>query len=181
MTAIGLHDSALEYALLGWPVMPCHSASNGRCTCDNPRCESPAKHPRTLNGLSDATIDPREIDRWWLRWPDANIAVVCGRGLVVVDIDGDAGRQSVAGRNLPITPVVTTGRGTHYYYAHKATLALSHLLGDAFGKVMPLWSKCPELRDEYHRVEVVVVRTNAEAKALDRKYAKLRATREPAQ
>lgn len=69
-------------------------------------------------------------------------------------------------------------RGTRYYYAHKATLALSTLLGDAFGRMMPLWSKCPEPRDEYHRVEVTVVRAKAEAKALDRKYAKLRSQRQ---
>lgn len=71
-------------------------------------------------------------------------------------------------------------RGGCYYYAHRATMACvflggSLLLGER--KAIPLYLKCPKPRSEFHRVAITVVRTKAEAKALNAKYAKLRAKR----
>ena len=44
-----------------------------------------------------------EVESWWTRWPDANIAIVTGRisGLVVVDADGAAGLEWMK-ENLPV-------------------------------------------------------------------------------
>jgi hypothetical protein len=70
-------------------------------------------------------------------------------------------------------------RGETYYYAPKATLACAFLCGGAIlgGKPIPLYLKSPEPRSGFHRVALTVIRTKAEAKALNRKYAKLRAKR----
>lgn len=70
-------------------------------------------------------------------------------------------------------------RGQSYYYAPKATLACAFLCGGVIlnGKPIPLYLKSPAPRSEYHRVTLTVIRTKAEAKALNRKYAKLRAKR----
>lgn len=41
-----------------------------------------------------ATTDTQKIHKWWLRWPDANVAVACGlSNLVVVDLDVKEGRD----------------------------------------------------------------------------------------
>jgi hypothetical protein len=42
-------------------------------------CERGAKRPLTRNGHWDATTDPRIIERWWQRWPCANVGVPTGK------------------------------------------------------------------------------------------------------
>lgn len=65
------------------------------------------------------TLD--EIRAWWTAWPDANVALVMGRGMVVVDVDGPAGEVALAvsGVELPPTAEVKTGNGRHLYYLAK--------------------------------------------------------------
>jgi putative DNA primase/helicase len=79
-----------EYIGRGWYIFPLHSISRGRCTCTKgDKCTSPGKHPRTHNGVKDATVDRNTVRNWLLQWPDANWGVACGRlsGIVVIDID----------------------------------------------------------------------------------------------
>lgn len=114
--------AALEYARAGLGVFPLHGMRRVgkttalRCTCGNAKCENPGKHPRTQNGFKDATDDPTVIEEWWGRWPDANVGIATGSGLVVVDIDPRHGGTSV-GLELPETRRATTGGGgEHWYY-----------------------------------------------------------------
>jgi hypothetical protein len=55
---------ALDYARRGLPVFPVHSFIGGICTCDNPQCGDPAKHPINHNGFLGATTDPEQIRKW---------------------------------------------------------------------------------------------------------------------
>jgi hypothetical protein len=111
--------AALEYAQLGWPCFPLHTPRNGRCDC--PRggeCKSPGKHPRTRNGLTDASTDELQIRRWWKMWPTANIGIAVPEGYVVVDVDGRAGQEALQadGKPLTATALQSSGRGAHYVY-----------------------------------------------------------------
>jgi hypothetical protein len=122
--------SALRLAEHGWPILPCHTPNGDRCTCGAADCPSPGKHPRTRRGLHEATCDPEDITSWWRRWPDANPAVrtgarPCGAGLVVIDVDPDAGGERSLQRliaehgTLPATLQVHTGSGgRHLYFTH---------------------------------------------------------------
>lgn len=59
-----------------------------------------------------------EVDSWWTTWPDANIALVVGRGIVVVDLDGPKASELLeqAGLEMPAdAPRVKTGNGEHVY------------------------------------------------------------------
>src|SRR4051794_17844341 len=88
--------AAVAYAVAGWAVLPLHTPRpNGACSCRDPGCRTPGKHPRydrddLRRGLHDASTDPGQITRWWTRWPDANVAIRTGR-LVVLDVDGPRG------------------------------------------------------------------------------------------
>lgn len=103
---------AHRWAMRGRQVFPCRD-----------------KRPLTSRGLLDATTDRATIERWWLRWPDANLAVRCGSpsGLVVLDVDGEAGADSLRDLErsyepLPTTTSVLTPRGgSHYYFQHPGT------------------------------------------------------------
>jgi putative DNA primase/helicase len=83
-------EAAITYAQRsGWRVFPIHWPVDGTCSCKNPDCQSPAKHPLTPNGFKDATTNPKIISEWWTKWPSANIGIATGAvsGIVVVDID----------------------------------------------------------------------------------------------
>jgi hypothetical protein len=118
-------ESALQYVRWGWPVFPCHTAENGLCSCDNPICHGKGKHPRTQHGFKDSTIDETRISRYWHRMPDANIGIATGEasGIVVLDVDGDAGEESIADLQvkygaIPETIEAITGSGgRHIYFA----------------------------------------------------------------
>lgn len=89
--------SALAHAAAGWPVIPLHTAEGRKCSCGNPKCHSPGKHPRTKGGLYDATTDEEQIRKWWKKWPDANIG---GRLDGLVCIDADIGPRRRAGKTI---------------------------------------------------------------------------------
>ena len=118
---------AIAYARMGWPVFPLHAAlPGGGCTCGQ-GCGNPGKHPRTKNGLKNATTDDAQIRAWWQQWPDAPVALCTGErsALVVIDIDPRSGGVEtwsalVAQHDaLPITPCVRTGGGgSHLYFAY---------------------------------------------------------------
>lgn len=119
-----LHESAIRYAAQGWPVLPLHHPIEGACSCGNPDCSSPGKHPRTEHGLSDATTDPEAITRWWAEDPNANIGVRTGHvsGMVVLDIDAKNGGleswrdlQDFNGRVDTLTSH-TGGGGLHLFF-----------------------------------------------------------------
>ncbi|MCJ7510138.1 MAG: phage/plasmid primase, P4 family [Dehalococcoidia bacterium] len=51
------------------------TAQAGVCQCPKGRsCPSPGKHPLLEHGLLDASTNSITIERWWQRWPLANLA-----------------------------------------------------------------------------------------------------------
>ncbi len=107
-----LHNAALAYARRGVPVFP---------------CEPGAKRPLTRNGHWDATSDSRVIERWWKRWPSANVGVPTGKksGVVVLDVDVDEGgleslaKLERAGAPVPKTARARTGGGgIHVFFRY---------------------------------------------------------------
>lgn len=117
--------AALAYARRGWRVFPCHTAVPGGCSCPaGAGCASIAKHPRTRHGLHDASADADTIKRWWRMWPQANVGLRTGDGLVVVDIDPAHGGmaslralEAAMGRIPPTLAVRTGGAGLHLYFS----------------------------------------------------------------
>ena len=137
-----LRDAALGYASRGIPVLPLHyplphhrdlqpvggdqQASLGRtgCSCRDPGCGQPAKHPLGFlvpHGVKDATCNRARILAWWTRHPLANIGLATGHTFDVLDVDSPAGAQTI--RTLAAThglhssgPLVRTGGGGWHFY-----------------------------------------------------------------
>jgi hypothetical protein len=128
MTA--LLDAALGYAARGIPVYPAHwprpTPGGAILGCSCPRgvsCDRPAKHPLVRHGGHDATTDPGQLERWWARWPAANLGLATGVVFDALDVDGPAGLAALrqlaraADLRLPGPLVRTGGRGWHYWFA----------------------------------------------------------------
>jgi hypothetical protein len=109
-----VHRAALAYAeRLSWKIFPCFG-------------KFPAlSREEGGHGFKDGTADLEQIDRWWWRWPNANIGLACGLSdLAVVDIDqhgkdGDAAwAEYSASHPVPDTPEgLTGGGGRHLFFA----------------------------------------------------------------
>jgi hypothetical protein len=100
-----LLSSALELAADGHPVLP---LKPGR------------KTPLAGLGLTHATTDRGTVADWWERWPNANLGARCD-GLLVIDVDGKPGEQSLDELQrvyglLPATRGTRTFRGRHLFY-----------------------------------------------------------------
>jgi bifunctional DNA primase/polymerase-like protein len=108
-----------------WLVFPLHTPHDGSCSCGRRGCANIGKHPRTPNGLKDATTDPELISRWRGMWPDANRGVRTGAesGIVVLDVDprhgGDDSLHELEREHgeVPATiECLTGGGGRHIYF-----------------------------------------------------------------
>lgn len=135
-------DAACAYTRWGLAVLPLHNIINGKCSCGNAECGSPGKHPRTRNGLKDASKDYAQISRWWGMWPDANIGVVTGKasGIVVIDVDGERGEESIKNLQdefygpLPETwEQLTGGGGRHLVFRRPDMESVGNKVGVAPG------------------------------------------------
>lgn len=95
---------AIRYAKAGFSIFPLHTVEDGVCSCKlGADCGANAgKHPRTRNGVEDATRDVAQVKKWWDKWPEANIGLSCSaipgsdQELIVVDID-DGVRKTKSG------------------------------------------------------------------------------------
>jgi hypothetical protein len=103
---MGLLDEALKYWGLGWSIIPL-----GR----DKRPLIPEWSPYQKRR---ATKD--EIEQWWTKWPDANIGIVTGSisGIVVLDADSVEASEHIQKKEMPPTPQVRSGKGTHHYFKH---------------------------------------------------------------
>jgi len=71
-----LLEAALARAREGALVLPIWwTDQHGVCRCPKGSgCPSPGKHPLVEHGLQDASANSSTIERWWQRWPLANLA-----------------------------------------------------------------------------------------------------------
>jgi hypothetical protein len=104
-----LPEAAEYYAITRrWPIFPCKPGG---------------KEPLVPKGVNAATTDAAQVRCWWRDYPNANIGLATGRasGLIVLDVDGEDGRRSLAAmQKLPHTLTARTGRvggGMHQYFA----------------------------------------------------------------
>lgn len=112
-----IHRSAEYYAKhFNWHVFPC--AVRG-------------KTPITTNGLLDASLDYEQINKWYTKTPDANLAIRTGResGIFVIDLDGETGKESFKsfledhGEKMPDTVTSITGNdGMHILFKYPKEL-----------------------------------------------------------
>lgn len=104
MTAGSCLEAARDYLALGLHPIPCA-----------PRSKRPLVEWRSFQ---QEQPHADQLDEWFTKWPDANVALVLGRGSFAVDLDGghEAERLLIdQGVYLPGAPRVKTAGGYHVY------------------------------------------------------------------
>ena len=117
-------DLALSFPRFGFNIVPVHYLKDKKCTCGNPKCPSPAKHPFPSKWQDTCSNRPEEIKAWWRAFKSPNAGIVTGQksGVVVLDIDPRHGGMDslddlqVKHGKLPDTAIVQTGSGGFHYY-----------------------------------------------------------------
>jgi hypothetical protein len=124
-----LLEAALSYARKGWRVFPLQDA--GTPTAKEPR--------RGSKGFYDGTIDEVQINKWWEKWPNANIGIATGEmsGIFVFDLDvsGEAGELVLVDfykdrEKFPQTYEVKTSKGKQLYFIQPMGSLLKNTAGE---------------------------------------------------
>lgn len=126
---------ALAYARLGWFLVPVQRGS---------------KHPGSLLGKKwqeQSSNSAAQVRRWWREYPDAEIALHCGRsGLVVIDVDHPDAVPPVLKKVLDAgdTPLALTrkdsasdGERGHYFFEQPP----GRMLGNSPGALGKGWGE----------------------------------------
>ncbi len=119
-------EHALRYAAEGFAVFPVYEplitvGNNGasviNCSCGKDGCRG--KHPRTIRGVVDASVNYEQLKEWWTKWPNASIGGATGKvsGFSVVDLDGQEGLMSGKALRLSSTVSALTGNGKQLFFA----------------------------------------------------------------
>lgn len=110
--ASATRDAALSYRQRGWSVIPI-----------SPVSKKPPKDFKWTE-FQDRLAEPREIEAWWRKWPNAGVGIVTGKisDLVVLDVDPKHGADPNHIYQTYPTPIVSlTGRGGgHFFYQYPA-------------------------------------------------------------
>jgi len=131
-TASPILRAALRYAERGWHVFPLGPRKQPLGLCRTCRDDCPGRDDctcptTTCHGLYAATKDPNQITTWFTDNPSWQLAIRTGSvsGLVVLDVDGDTGTQTLGQLErqhgvLPGTVLQGSGSGRsfHMLYAH---------------------------------------------------------------
>lgn len=104
----GTLELALAYLARGWSIIPIHRGTKRPCVEWREFC-------RRLP-------TEQEVRSWWTQWPDANIALICGKisGLVAVDVDPrHGGKVEPILKEWPTALISKTGGGGwHLFYTN---------------------------------------------------------------
>jgi len=123
---------ALEYRALGWSVFPV------------------GKDKRPLFAWKKYQTEratAKEIQEWFVRYPNMNLGVATGAlsGLVVLDLDIKHGwnfkRLRELGYNLPLTAAARTGNGGEHFFFKQPTVDIPNSEGQLFGEGVDIRGK----------------------------------------
>jgi hypothetical protein len=112
-----IFKASADYASRGWRVTPIHGLrDNDRCSCKNPDCGTPGKHPVVSGWQKSATTDEDTIAEWF-DGTNYNVGVVLGEASGIVDIewDDEGGKETAKRYGLTDieTPTYTSHRSEH--------------------------------------------------------------------
>jgi len=117
---------AAGLAARGWKLVRLHDVTDsGRCTCSNPDCPTPGKHPSGGTGWQhQATDDEEAIAMWFEADSPVNVGVLLGAASGVIDVEFDSPEAEAVltrfGLDRIDTPAYSSGRGVHRLFRYES-------------------------------------------------------------
>jgi len=110
-------NTALEYLEMGFSVIPVKRSDK------KPYLKSWKEYQKRLP-------TEEEIERWWMLWPNANIAIITGKvsGIIIVDADGPVGIQWMADNLQKTTVYNQTYKGVHGVYKNPQNAVIKNMV-----------------------------------------------------
>jgi len=107
-------NAALEYAEQGYSIIPVDKGTKKPCIA--------------WKEYQKRIATEEEIESWWEKYPEANVAIITGETscLAVVDADSQAGIDWMTKHCTRTTVYATTGKGKHAYYTYPYHTAIKN-------------------------------------------------------
>lgn len=119
-----MFKQAAMMASKGWKLIKLHGVrDDGTCTCRNPKCTTPGKHPSGGGGWPErATDNEEEITTWFVETERHNVGIRLGAmsGIIDVETDNPLAEEVVAkfGLDKIDTPTYQASRGLHRIFRY---------------------------------------------------------------
>ncbi len=109
-----IQTAAYEYLIRGISIIPV--------------CRKTKKPYFSWKEYQERLPTEAEIASWFAKWPDTNIAIITGKlsKVIVVDVDGEKGKETARLLALSLSPMCFTGKGYHIYYKYPDGVDISN-------------------------------------------------------
>lgn len=109
-----------RYTELGLRVLPVHGMIEGMCTCQNPSCPNPGKHPLLATGVYAATLEFDWLKGMFQSSPYSNVALAAGAdsNFLALDLDSQKAIDEARRLGVPRTWVYATGKGEQHFFRY---------------------------------------------------------------
>lgn len=117
-------EAALDYIVRGIAILPSHypvqptptdQPQRLACSCGNLSCALPARHSLGTLTIHDATVNAARVARWWLAFPEANLATPAGISFDVLALHHPGPAEQIvmwlAAQGIESGPIITAGLG----------------------------------------------------------------------
>lgn len=124
---MSLYPIAIEYNEAGLRLIPLYASQGKKCSCDDPDCAIPGKHPMRTGWQNQQIVDPQQIyDAWRDAYGCTGLGWALDQDHIVIDVDPrNGGGESLDQLQIDLkidlfdickTIVKTGGNGWHFYF-----------------------------------------------------------------
>lgn len=121
--------------VLDWRVTRGAYRCAGGCSCLDPACLQPGRHPADADWPQRATRARATIESWWSKHPDAGVVLLPGEQFDVLDVPQQAGSEllgSLVKQPERCPPVAATADGRVRFFVQPGAAASLALLGPRY-------------------------------------------------
>ncbi len=121
-------DHALKYLKRGFSIVPMRGKPYSGSGSEEERLKNSKAPLVAWTEFQRRMPTEKEVRDWYVKWPNANLALITGMisGIVVADLDSEDAVERAKGMNILNTPLVKSRRGIHAYFKYPFGMRISN-------------------------------------------------------